>query len=466
MNTYSIAPTVTKMVMDSELLAHFNQLATTLRWRTLTSNLDSCESGGFLYFRITLRLDSSGTKYAGFESGAPFMLTRDSKVKKKGFFLRHWVRQETDVDTGSLPASEHAHMQLAVVGDVMLVRVHIDREMSLADTFKSVPFATWMFQVVQVDAAIDGVPGLRFAFAIERTVTPEERVTIQSNVEHTKEQTKKQRAASKLPANRIGPVRPPPPPPPPPSLQPEQPAAGQANPALQSARRAAAAQTARAQQTPSRPLNPAGLGGIVARTLNPAHAVPVAPRATTGRPRAGARARATPAPASGSFGRPLQHPLLKLWEKRPLDDPYEPIFVAGPDATDKRIAQSWRVETGGNPSMQYHHRIIASLPGAAYPDYFLETPAAGVAAEAGTDTVITYPAKRARVAKGTEGEKEGEKEGETTEARHVAAVKRAAEFNATLAAERAALQCWLAEDGREAEEGEAASEEEDSDSSE
>lgn len=202
----------------------------------------------------------------------------------------------------------------------------------------------------------------------------------------------------------------------------------------------------------------------MARTLNPAHAVPVPARNASGRPRVSGRARSSPAPVSGAPGRPLQHPLLKMWEKRPLEDPYEPIFVAGPDTTDKRVAQAWRVETGDNPSLQFHHRYIATLPGATYPDYFLQTAAAGFTTEPGPDTVITYPAKRARLA--TESEKL--ESGETIESpsAHVAAVKRAAEFNATLAAERAALQCWLAEDGREAEEGEAESEEDDSDSSE
>ena len=41
-----------------------------------------------------------------------------------------------------------------------------------------------MFQVTQVDAFIENAPGYRFAFAIETTVTTEERDVIMANMEH------------------------------------------------------------------------------------------------------------------------------------------------------------------------------------------------------------------------------------------------------------------------------------------
>jgi hypothetical protein len=72
------------------------------------------------------------------------------------------------------------HVALAVKGEIMIVRVDIDRELIIADTFKSVSFAAWMFQVAQVDAVIEGLPNVRFAFAIERTVTHDERALIES----------------------------------------------------------------------------------------------------------------------------------------------------------------------------------------------------------------------------------------------------------------------------------------------
>eukprot|EP00171_Calliarthron_tuberculosum_P018440 IDg18440t1 len=166
-------------------------------------------------------------------------------------------------------------MQLAVVKDVMIVRVDIDREMTLADTFKSVPFATWMFQVVQVDAMIDDAPGIRFAFAIERTVTSDERVVIMSNVEHTKQQTKIQKAASKISSQRVAPIRMPPP------QQGQQLDQSRVIKQLPIAktpvggkRASASRQTVQNKQAvQARPVTIANPGGIVAKTLNPQNAI-------------------------------------------------------------------------------------------------------------------------------------------------------------------------------------------------
>lgn len=178
MNTYIISPTLVRISLDETLTDSFQILDRRLQWRPLTNNLDCCEEAPYLYFRIALVLRQDTTTFAGFATGAPFMLTRDADVQKRAFFLRHWVRPNAPHENCDTALVVQPYMAVGALADRLLIRVEIDRELNIKDTFKSVPFATWMFQVVQVDAIIEEMPHVRLAFAIERTVTPEERALI------------------------------------------------------------------------------------------------------------------------------------------------------------------------------------------------------------------------------------------------------------------------------------------------
>lgn len=175
MNTYVISPNVVRVKVDQQLSESFAALDKRLRWRPLTTNLDSCEEAPYMYFRINLELRHEGGTFAGFATGAPFLLTRNVDVQKRAFFLRHWVRKVPEHEHKDAPITPQPHMAIGAQSNRLLIRVDIDRRIDPKDTFKSVPFATCMFQVVQVDAIIHEIPHVRLAFAIERTPTVEER---------------------------------------------------------------------------------------------------------------------------------------------------------------------------------------------------------------------------------------------------------------------------------------------------
>lgn len=177
MNAYAIAPKMVRIHLDKQLSEQFATLNSTLQWHPLTTNLDSCERPPNIYFRITLKA-RQGDTFAGFCSGAPFMLTRDIDVQKRAFFLRHWVRRVSPQDPLNPPFTVLRHMAVGAMQDRLLIRINIDRPLDNSDIFKSVPFATWMFQVAQVDAIIHEMSHIRLGFAIERTVTSEERLLI------------------------------------------------------------------------------------------------------------------------------------------------------------------------------------------------------------------------------------------------------------------------------------------------
>lgn len=182
MNVYQIAPKLVRIKLDSQLKEEFTALNEKLKWRPLSTNLDSCEKAPHLYFRITINDATAGSDYAGFPTGAPFILEREIREEKKTFFLRHWVRKSNDSSHENLPLEPHPNMRVGAVANRLILRVDIDREVDKKHVFRSIPFATNMFQVVQVDAIIHEMPHVRLAFAIERTLTPEERVRFGNNV--------------------------------------------------------------------------------------------------------------------------------------------------------------------------------------------------------------------------------------------------------------------------------------------
>lgn len=515
MNTYAIAPRMTKIAMDEDLLCSFPLLRSKLRWRPLTTNLESCEDGGYLYFRITLRL-GNGSTYAGFATGAPFMLTRDIDVKKKTFFLRHWVRQVPE-DKSVTAISKPEYVWLAIVEDIMIVRVDIDREMTLQDTFKSVPFATWMFQVMQIDALVENAPGVRFAFAIERTVTPDERAKITANVEHTRAQTRIQKAASRSAAQRVAPIRAVPRPmPPPPTVTPQPkveiasklPPTGKKQTPPQQASVAQntdpktvapVLQPRTTQQKPApvpRAAVPIASAPVskpvaVAPAPTPVHApvptqlTPIAPSMTTpsrtvqrGSRSAQNSARgyamassAGPNTISASSGvlpeKRLSHPYLRLWENRALNDPYQPIFIVDSDELTEKSKKTWRVEPFKRSSRQFAYERLQSLPGADYPTYFWDATHAHDGSDVNDDLVIVYPAKRAKLPEPDAGEEEKGDNSEDTSliGDYIAAVKAAAEYNTSLASDRTELHSWLFEDEKVREESGKSKAEEDNESS-
>lgn len=177
MNPYVIAPHLVRINLDKALSEQYSSLDKRLRWRPLTLNLDCCEEAPYIYFRIVLKRREPSTTYAGFSTGAPFMLMRDVEVKKRAFFLRHWVRQ-VEGGNSNAPTTIQKYMAIGANDNRLLLRVDIDRPFETKDTFKSVPFATTMFQIIQVDAIIHEMPHVRLAFAIERTITAEERETL------------------------------------------------------------------------------------------------------------------------------------------------------------------------------------------------------------------------------------------------------------------------------------------------
>lgn len=462
MNSYVIAPSVTRTAMDPGLMRDFDGLNRRLRWKPLTTNLESCEEGGMLYFRITLRQHEG--QYAGFPSGAPFMLTRDVDVKKRAFFLRHWVRHDPESDTSTGPIVPLQHMWIAVRNGVMLVRVDIDRPMTLTDTFKSVPFATWMFQVIQVDAVIEGLPGIRFAFAIERTVSPEERAIVAEQApQGIVVAPRTQKAAARNVAASSTNTRPSPPQP---NFRPAlaATATGQIRPHALSA--STGAESAAKTPVSHRYSAPSAATGIQPR---PSHAIH-----NNSRPvgRGGPASRIfhssfTRAPSTDSVGSQpgsafaVAHPYLRLWEGRDMDNPYEPIFVTEDAQFDTRANKTWLTEEYAPHAQRYSYKRLRILPGADFPPYYFDGPDVHTGCDEPDFEIVVYPRKKHFPPAPTEAEDGDElrangggvPDAQTSIDVYAAAVKATSEFNQTLQKNRAELNRWLQDAQRVREEG-------------
>lgn len=471
MNPYVISPSVVKIALDPELTARFGELNARLKWRRLTTNLVSCEDVPYLYFLVTLKLKPGDTTYAGFATGAPFMLTRDKDVKKRAFFLRHWVRQVSESENVAAPLTSIRHMSIAAQDDYLLIRVNIDRPLASEDTFKSIPFATWMFQVVQVDAVIQGKPGIRLAFAIERTVTADERevvsasgLSIPSKGPKVKQMSSPQvlprpnsmtagegqklqtasRSTRPLQSQSI--VHPP--------MQPnvihrsnmthspanpQPPAASyQPNPYAYASNRPVSAQmrqnvAPRPQYTQQQPVK------VPARTYN----------------RSNTSASTSSAMTSVDQLRPVMHPYLRLWEDRDLDDPHEPIFVTEDEDFDKKATKrSWLVEETPDYAQQFEYQKLFGVPTADYPVYFFSGPAVSDADGEPDIEVVVQRKQRVKPEMseitGDSGDSEAQHGGP---GKYSTAVVAAAEYNSVLRDDRSQLRKWLVEDaGREEEE--------------
>lgn len=486
MNPYIIAPNLVTVNLDQELSDQFFALNGRLDWRPLTTNLESCEDAPYLYFRITLKLRPGATTYAGFATGAPFMLTRDKDVKKRAFFLRHWVRKQPPEDTMEAPVSPLLNMKIGAQDHRILVRVEIDRPLDTQDAFKSVPFATWMFQVVQVDALITELPGVRFAFAIERTVTAEERELVANCGRSMPAKGPKMKSlppASSPPSHYSAPyVTPPamsgprpvrllmgqssmhPPTMHTPPMQqsvvvhrntPYAPAVPRPQPVYQHNPY---------QYSSSRQIQPQMRSNSVPRT----HLVTPA----ANRPVQRVYNRPVPPTYPTQYTPPVQevsksiHPYLRLWEDRDADDPYEPIFITKDVKFDTKARQSVVVEEAEEHSKRLDSQNLFGLPTTDYPSYFFEGPE--LFAEEGEPDLEVEVDRKPRVETESEVTNSSGDDNDDMKridrAKYLEAVSAAANYNRSLQNERIELSKWLVEEvAREQEESEEEEEEDDMD---
>lgn len=493
MNRYVIAPKVVKVALDPELTAQFSKLNSRLTWRTLTTNLESCEDPPNLYFRVTLKLKAGNTTYAGFATGAPFMLTRDKDVAKRAFFLRHWVRKAPENDCATAPLVALPHMSIAAQdNELLLIRVNIDRPLASEDIFKSVPFATWMFQVVQVDAVIQDRPGIRFAFAIERTVTGDERDVVSSSGQSLSFK------GPRLKQTTSPHVLPRPSSIPPPQAQHAQAASRQTRPltnqrVVQPQIQPNMIHRQNAGYTPVNPRPPAAAyqpnpyAYASNRPVGVQMRQNVAPRppylqqqqeqqqqqrvkTMASRPynRSGnSNTGTSSAQQTVDQQRPVMHPYLRLWEDRNLDDPYEPFFVTEDDEFDKKAKRSWVIEETPQYAKQFDYQKLFGIPTADYPPYYFSGPASS---DADGEPDIEVIVQRKKRVKPVPSEVTGISGQDKSHARfagvgkYSSAVVAASEYNSMLRDDRSQLRKWLVEDvQREEEESEQEEEEDDGD---
>lgn len=499
MDPYVIAPHVVKVSVDPELAAQFALLNDRLNWRPLTTNLESCEESPYLYFRVTLRLRPGAVTFAGFSTGAPFMLTRERDVQKRAFFLRHWIRSVSPHENQLAPLTPLSNMSLAVQDDVVLVRVDIDRPLIPEDTFKSIPFATWMFQVIEVDAIIQGLPSVRFAFAIERTVTAEEREkVVASGVElRSKGPTVKQTSAQPSPPPAPQPV--PSPQHSPPMVRPARPLQPMVHPPVPQIppkrpnmiQRMSPRPNVMQHMLPQRPnmsYNPVNMrtatpmyqpnpyvfasnrqtsSAMRQNVMQKPHYISqqIAKAPSRGNGRATATQSISSAQSSTESVRPVMHPYLRMWEDRDLDDPYEPIFVAEDEEFDKKARRSWIVEDTPDQASRFEYQNLFGVPTADYPSYYFdETGAVGLDGELDAEVIVQrkHHVKDESSELTSRGKEEDEEETMNDDGNYAAAVVAAAEYNSMLRNDRSELRKWLEEDvARDEEESEDADEDDD-----
>lgn len=480
MNHYVISPNVVLIRQDADLVDTFSELNERLAWRELTTNLRSCEEPPYLFFRITLNLRPGSVTYAGFSTGAPFMLTRDKDVKKRAYFLRHWIRQVDAKENADVPLENVPHLSVAVQGDYMIARVTIDRPLVPADVFKSVPFATWMFQIVEVDAVIQGAPGIRFAFSIERTVIGEEREVVSAaGIELKSKGPIKQADGANTGPKRS--TQPPPPRSSPPTLvRPARPMPHMVHPPMQQfsqQRSSLGFNSMNMRASPGLyPVSSYSHGSSRQSAPGMRQNVPSRPQYTPSNPlRAPSRSyNRLPAVSNGGSAisssdnlRPVIHPYLRLWEDRDLDDPYEPIFVTEDDEYERKARRTWVVEETAEQTNRFDYQSLFGLPTADYPPYYFMGPILNTV-DGGADLEIMVDRKQKMPAESSEGRGlKGEDHmmsSEREDDRYTSAVVAAAEYNAMLRNDRVELRKWLEEDvARDEQQSEEEEEEDDGD---
>lgn len=487
MNPYVISPHVVRLNLDRELSTKFSELNSRLSWKPLTTNLDSCEEAPYLYFRVTLQL-RQGNTYAGFATGAPFMLTRDRDVKKRAFFLRHWVRYEKMDAVKHPPLANISHMAIGAQnhqphGNHLLVRVDIDRKLDAKDTFKSVPFATWMFQVAQVDAFICEIPGIRFAFAIERTVTTEERdfVThsgsnlpskgpkIKPHPEHMPQKSLTKPIFLPVQPTPVVPARPIIRPPSQPTMH---------APAMQQSMMMQR-HTAYAAPVPPRSVQSIYQHNAYSYSSSrqPSMRPTISPRAPyiaaaahyVKHPQRNYTRPSPPSTTPASSSTPstdgrLLHPYMKLWEDQQKGDPYEPIFIVKESKDDILTNKTVAIETPEEHAKRLDYQKLFGVPTGNFPPSFFEAPE--LTANDGEADMEIQVDRRQNPSRDIPNMKETEMEGKpfAEEQQYSAAIIAAAEYNASLSKEREELKKWLEDDSaREQEQSKVEEQDDDAD---
>lgn len=486
MNPYPISQALVRISLDAQLQAEFPALTSKLNWKPLTFNLESCEQAPYLYFRITHLNHRREETMAGFKTGAPFMLTRDKDERKRAFFLRHWVRRCSTTEHSNAKHVQLKHMALAHFNNHLLVRVEIDRTFDPKDAFKSVPFATWMFQIVQVDAIIEELPGIRFAFAIERTVTPQERELVENSGQPITEKGAKTKAPST--SNGIGrkPTIPYP-------SKPIAPISRIGRPLLSNTEIQGPPMRQHltmhrnapfTSQPPSRPppniFQPNSYPYTATRQpIRPIRqAIPLRPQAMTTVPiKAGSSSLRTPSvthrptqvsqmiPENNT--KPFTHPYLRLWEGRDPDDPYEPIFVTEDPKFEQQARRSLIIEQSQTYAEGTPHPELFGLPEG---DYLSNCTGVGEGymhcSEADIEVKV-YPRKKMKPSIPEEVDQDNE-----DRITHISdedrsfnnAIIDAAQYNTQLSQDRSELRRWLDETaGQEEDEEEEEEEDEDND---
>lgn len=508
MNTYEIAPKVVRISLDKELSKEFFNLDKRLQWRPLTLNVDCCEEEPYLYFRIALKLRAESTTYAGFSTGAPFMLTRDIEVKKRAFFLRHWIRQPDPSQKLDVPVVLQKHLTVGAQDNRLLVRVEIDRPLDPNDTFKSVPFATVMFQIVQVDAIIEEMRHVQFAFAIERTVTSEERETLSSRDRKPLTSTvmkgssvasgrtdvggrMQSTAQSKTTGASIAPRKAPA------AAQFIKPVSGFQRPVQRSPVQAPQVhQSAIFQRSPSfsggQPLRQ---NIVTARQLpstyqhNPynyisSRQVPMQMRQTVS-PRPSAAAVQSPSSVRPSSRNSIRtsnaisvsqsqytpvvtttphysgivenakantHPDVRLWEEHDANDPYEPFFITEDTNFEEKARKNIILDHASEREDRFDHNNLFGFSASDYPWFYVSGPA--IVGD-GDEADIEIELENTRENRGTVFHRQGLGHeiaengimGRSDEGKELAAaVAAATDYNKTLSRERRDLQQWLVED--------------------
>jgi hypothetical protein len=176
---------MTRIKPDPSLAESFRILEAGLPWSDVAVNLQSCEQSNLMFLRVNLQ-KYDDMSYAGSSNSSPIALPRGSDASHCSFFVRLWVREAPDDELASASPGDSAiqNSSIAVASreEVVIIRVNVNRAMTIADTFMSSSSSAWMFTVAQVDAVVESLPNVRFAVSIERTVTEEERRVIEAEL--------------------------------------------------------------------------------------------------------------------------------------------------------------------------------------------------------------------------------------------------------------------------------------------
>jgi hypothetical protein len=176
---------MTRIKPDPSLAESFRILEAGLPWTDVAVNLQSCEQSNLMFLRVNLQ-KYDDTSYAGSSNFSPIPLPRASDSFHCSFFVRLWVREAPDDELASASprdsAVQNSSIAVASQEGVAIIRVNVNRAMTIADTFMSSSSSAWMFTVARVDSVLESLPNIRFAVSIERTVTEDERRDIDAEL--------------------------------------------------------------------------------------------------------------------------------------------------------------------------------------------------------------------------------------------------------------------------------------------